>query len=252
MAVHYYHKTLYSILSSAMISAIGATEPVVSGWNTNSAPIQRIGEWVINAIIRGHRTMDDPVASKFFTSAPAKVRGDALGQIAWSFMHAEIVEDRIRQHFEALWDERVAHVRDHPEDHDELGGFYWFVRSRKFEVEWWLPRLREAVQLHPSLSGERFMIGKELAASADADPQGALEVLKLLLEGRDETSMVAHDLTRNAVPVIIGRAIASGDEALEHDATELINMLGEKGHLSLEDEVRKVLEGTISQADVDG
>jgi len=251
MAVHRYHSTLYELLTASMIAAIDAKEPVVAGWNTHTDPLQRIGEWVIDALIRGHKTIDDPVVHKFFSVAPAKVRGEAIGHIAWAFMHADVVDDEIRDRFADLWDQRVLHVRAHPDDKEELNGFHWFVKSNKFAAEWWLPRLREALELNPNLSTERYMIGKEIASSADVDPRGALEVLKLVLEGRDEAGMSAYDLTRHAVPMVIARAIESNDAALKQDAVAYMNHLGEKGSLSLEAEVNKVLNGTIAQSDVD-
>lgn len=251
MAVHHYHLTLYDLLTSSMIAAIRSNEPIVVGWRTRSDPLQRIGEWVIDAIIYGHKTIEDPVAHEFFSSAPAKVRGGALGNIAWAFMHAQTVDDPIRDRLADLWDARVVHVRAHPEDKEELNGFYWFVRSNKFAAGWWLPRLKEAAELDPYLSNERYMIGKEIASSADVDARTAFDVLKLLLEGRDEAGLAVHDLTRNAVPMVIARAIASDDEGLKQEAVAYMNQLGEKGNLSLEAEVNKVLDGTITQSDVD-
>jgi hypothetical protein len=252
MAVHYYHPKLYALLSAPMVAAIESAKPITAGWNTHSDPLQRIGEWAIDAIIRGHRTIDDAVAQKFFTAAPAKVRGEAIGHIAWAFMHAEAVDDEIRDRFGTLWDERVAHVREHPEDSEELGGFYWIVKSNKFPVEWWLPRLKEAAELAPGLSTKRYMIGKEIAASADVDQRGAFDVLRLLLEGRDEAGLASWDLTRNAVPMVLARAITAGNDELKRDATAYINRLGEKGYLSLEADVGRVIDGTITQSDVEG
>ena len=96
--------------------------------------------------------------------------------------------------FAQLWDERVAHVREHPGDKAELNGFYWFVMSQKFPVEWWLPRLKEAAELGADLSTERYMIGKQIASAADVDPRGAFDALKLVLKGRDEVGIVSYDL----------------------------------------------------------
>lgn len=251
MAVHRYSASLYGLLCTPMIAAIESTEPVVSGWHTNTDPLQRIGEWVIEAIIRGDIVMSDPVADRFFSAAPAMVRGEAIGHIAWSFMHADVVDDEIRDRFASLWDERVALVRVHPEDCEELDKFFWFVRSGKFPMEWWLPRLKEAAELDLNLSTERYMIGKEIATAADHDPRGAFDALKVLLEGRNDADMPSYDLTRNAVPMVIARAITSGDDALAREATAYMNHLGEKGHLSLKAEVNEVIEGTIKQTDVD-
>ncbi len=149
--MYLYHQRLYELLSPSMIAAIKSSRPVAAGRRTQSDPLQRIGEWSIDAIIRGHTSSDGPVPQAFFTTAPAEVRGGAIGHIAWAFMHASEVDDLIRDRFASLWDERVAHVRSNPHDASELNGFHWFVQSHKFAVEWWLPRLKEALELHPEL-----------------------------------------------------------------------------------------------------
>lgn len=252
IAVHHYHQTLYDLLSGSMLAIVAAGEPIAVGWtNLQSGPLQRIGEWAIEAIIRGHKDRHDPVAHAFFSMASAKDRGEAIAHIAWTFMHAERVDDSIRDRFAALWDARVEHVRSNPEDRDELSGFFWFVRSKKFEIEWWLPRLKEAATLNPRLGSERYLTGKEVASAADVDPRTAFEVLKLLLDSHEGPGMSVRDLTRNAAPMVLARAIDSGDEVLSAEATEYMNRLGEQGQFGLEGEVNAVIEGAITQADVE-
>jgi hypothetical protein len=251
IAGHHYRSTLYELLASSMIAVIQSGEPITAGWRTQSDPLQQIGEWVIGAVIRGDTNLDDAVAREYFSLVSPKIRGDALGHIGWSFMHARGVDDAIRDRLADLWDARVAHVRAHPEDREELTGFYWFVKSGKFAVQWWLPRLKEAAQLDPQLRAEHYMIGREIALSADFDPRAAFDVLKLLLEGREEAGMAVYDLTRNAVPMVIAKAIASGDVGLKRDAEAYMNDLGEAGNLGLQSEVAKFLDGTLSRDDVD-
>jgi hypothetical protein len=251
IAGHHYHSTLYELLGRSMIAAMHSREPIVAGWRTQNEPLQQIGEWVVGAVIRGDTTLDEAAAHEYFATVPPQTRGDALGHIGWSFMHAQSVDDAIRDRLADLWDSRVAHVRAHPDDQRELTGFYWFVKSGKFAIEWWLPRLKEAAELDAQLRVERYMIGKEIALSADVDPRIALDVLKLLLEGREEQGMAVYDLTRNAVPMVIAKAIASGDADLKRDAEAYMNDLGERGYLALQSEVTKFLDGTLSQDDVD-
>ncbi len=250
-AVHHYHHRLFQLLSPSMVAAMNSEQPIVAGWRSQSDPIEQIGQWAIQSVIRGHGTLDDPVARTFFAAAPPAVRGRAIGQIAWAFMHASAVDDSFRDRFAALWDRRVEHVRESPGDEEELNGFHWFVRSHKFAVQWWLTRLQEALKLHRSLGAERGMIGKEVAAAAEVDPRGAFDVLKLLLETRNEHGLGTFDLARNAIPMVIARAIASGDATLESEATNYMNQLGEEGNLALEAEVNKVLLGVLTQDDVD-
>jgi hypothetical protein len=250
LATHYYHRDLYDLLSGPMIAAIDVGDAIVRGWRSESNPVQRVGEWAIDALIYGHKTADDPVVHAFFTTADAKIRGDALGAIAWSFFHANHVDDEIRDRFGDLWDERFQHVKNHPEDREELMGFYWIAKGDKFPVQWWLPRLREALELEPAIATERYMIGKDLAQASTVDPATAFAVLKLLLEQRGTGGMVPYDLTRNAVPMVIANAMAAGDTALKSAAEAYMNDLGAMGNLQLEAEVKAVLNGAVTAADI--
>ncbi|WP_156752275.1 hypothetical protein [Mycobacterium sp. ACS1612] len=241
ITTHHYNVSIFKLLSSSMTGAIRLEQPVVAGWRTQFDPLQRIGDWVINAIIRGHNTIEESPAREFFSVVPPKVRGDAIGHVGWAFTHAQAVDDPIRNRLAELWDSRVAHVQDKPDDREELAEFCWFVKCHKFAVEWWLPRLKQAIELCPDVRSESHMIGKEIAFAADLDPHAALEVLKMLLEGQDESGLVTFELMQDAVPTVIARAIASGDESLKQDAMDYMNELGEKGHFSLEAEVAKFL-----------
>jgi hypothetical protein len=167
-------------------------------------------------------------------------------------MHAERVDEAIRDRFADLWDMRVEHVRSHPEDQEELNDFEWFIRSKKFDVEWWLPRLKEAVKLDPQLGSKAYMISKEIASSADVNPRDAFDALKLLFEARNSDDVIRFELTENAVPMVLAKAIASGDGELKREATAYMNYLGERGNIALEAQVNEVLNGNITQDDVDG
>jgi hypothetical protein len=251
IAVHYYHPKLYELLASPMLAVVKSGDSIVSGWRTQFDPLQRIGEWIINGIIRGHQTLEDPLPHEFFASAPAKVRGEAISRIAWSFMHTETVDESIRDRFAELWDMRVEHVRSHADDREELDGFEWFVKNKKFDVEWWLPRLKEAAELDPHLGSKTSMIGQEIASSAEIDPRVALDVVKLLLKDRNDADIAGFNLRRDAVPIVLARAIASGDGELMHEAELYMNQLGERGDLGLETAVSQALYRIIAQDNTD-
>nr|WP_276974852.1 hypothetical protein [Ferrimicrobium acidiphilum] len=238
MAVHRFHPVLFDILAPGILAAIKTNDSIVVGWQSDFTPLQRIGEWIVYGIIRGELTLDDEIPSAFFTTVAPKVRGEAIGHVAWSLMHAESVDDNVLDRLAALWDARVVHVRSNSEDHDELGTFYWFVKSEKFTVAWWLPRLTEALQLHPTLSTERYLLGEDLAIAAEADPRGSLDVLKLLLDGADDAGTAPYDLSQNVLPIVLSRAINSGDDELVSEAVSYMNRLGEKGYLHLDEEVK--------------
>ncbi|MCV2393707.1 hypothetical protein OEB99_05240 [Actinotalea sp. M2MS4P-6] len=245
IATHYYRRELYELLSGALVAAISLGDRLVSGWRTEAAPAQRIGEWAINALIFGDATFEDAVVDSFFANASAAVRGGALDRVAWSLFRANRVDDSIRDRFANLWDDRVRHVREHPDDKAELRGFYWLAKGRTFAVEWWLPRLREALELEPEIGTQRYMIGRELARASSVAPSDALAALRLLLAVPEESGAVSLELVDNAVPVIIANALSGGDPGLRNAAEMYMNELGAKGYLALEAEVQAVLRGEL-------
>jgi hypothetical protein len=251
MATHRYNRPMYELLTPAMLAAIDIGDSLVAGWKGESDPLPRIGEWVIDAFVYGHIDAEDPVFEAFFTATSPEVRGDALGKVAWSFFRASSAEESIRDRFAALWDDRIDHVRENPGDSKELEGIYWLAKSSAFTSEWWLPRLRDALELEPTIATERYMIGKELAQASTTDPAAALAVLKLLLGGRGEGGRVAFDLSRHAIPVVIANAMLSSDEDLKNKAEAYMNELGAQGNLALEDQVQAVLDGKVGVDDVD-
>tara|TARA_B100000378_G_scaffold253403_1_gene229273 strand:- start:88 stop:1644 length:1557 start_codon:yes stop_codon:yes gene_type:complete len=251
IAIHHYHPDLFRRLTPSMLAALALTEPVADGWQQhNSTPIQRIGEWVVKALIFGHSGWDDPLVAGFFSSVDAAERGAALGHVAWEFMHAKTVDDNIRDRFADLWDARISHVASNRSDAAELREFYWVVRSGKFDAQWWLPRLKRSLELDPELATQRYMIGKDIANAADLDARMAFEVTKLLSDRRQAPGLALRDLSRNAVPMVIARALSARDAELNADATAFMNELGEAGYLELGKQVQAIVDGRVTQDDV--
>lgn len=240
IAMHYYHREIYRLLSDPMIAALDSTEQIALGWGNDVPPQQRIGQWVIEAIIRGDIGDDDPLRIEFYTRADAETRGDAIGHTAWSFMHAEVVDDVIRDRLADLWDERVRHVKAHPEDKAELKDFYWFIRSEKFPASWWLPRLVEALELDGKLE-TNGMIGEQLAVAADELPRVALDALTMLLAPAETPGRDNYDLRTHSLAPVIAAALRASDPRLQADARSLMNHMGERGEIDLERRVNAIL-----------
>lgn len=246
LAVHHYHRGLFELLSPPMLAALALAEPIADGWqHHNSTPRQRIGEWIVKALIHGHVDWGDPIVSAYFSSGEAAERGAALGHVAWEFMHAKSVDESIRDRFADLWDARISHVSSNTADSAELREFYWVVRSGKFSADWWLPRLKRALELDPDLAAERYMIGKDIAAAAQVDPRSALDIVRLLLGTGQERAVAVLDLSRNAVPTVIARALSVNDDELKVEATAFLNELGEAGSIDLAKRVDSILSGDM-------
>ncbi len=142
MAIHRYHPKLYALLSGPMFA-------YRSGWDGHIWLGQAHRPTPTNRRVDHRRDHPRPHVVGRCRREPLlqqrTSRGSRFGHRTHRVgLHA--CRDRrhqIRELFAQLWDERVAHVREHPGDKAELNGFYWFVMSQKFPVEWWLPRLRK-------------------------------------------------------------------------------------------------------------
>ncbi|MGN6325053.1 hypothetical protein [Pseudolysinimonas sp.] len=240
LATQYIHSVTLGLIRGAVLAAMKLDEPMAVGWNGLRPPDQLIGEWIITTHIRGQLELDDPLMNSFFVDEPANVRGEAIGHIAWEFMQADVVDDQMRARLESLWDSRVVHVREHPEDGAELKDFYWFVRSRKFDPAWWLPRLIEAATLDPELM-THGMIGEDLATAAREYPSEVLDaVVALTARSGDVAEPTMYDLMRTAVPTAIAWSIERGDDALKADARRFMNTLAERGYINIVQSVEGV------------
>ncbi|KQO99689.1 hypothetical protein ASF30_07215 [Leifsonia sp. Leaf264] len=240
LGTQHVHSITLGIIRGAVIAAMRLKEPMVVGWHGLRPTNQLIGEWIITTHIRGQLPIDDALMVAFFSDEPADVRGDAIGHIAWEFMHAEVVDEEIRVRLEALWDCRVDHVRKHPSDRDELKDFYWFVRSRKFEKAWWVPRLLEAATLHPNLV-THGMIGEDLAAAAAEYPKEVLDTVMALTKLVDDSpEPTMYDLMRYAVPAAIAWALVNEDPELQAKGHRFMNALAERNYINIQHDVYAV------------
>jgi hypothetical protein len=114
------------------------------------------------------------------------------------------------------------------------------IREADVDAQWWITQLQVVARLNPSLGGDRYTIGDELAKASAVDRRGAFEVVKLLIAAHGKNDLAYYDLMHEAVPTVLARVIRSGDSKLQADAQEYMNLLGEQGHIELEAQVDAV------------
>jgi len=233
------HSLLLNHLRAPITSALTRETPLAVGWSSMRTPEQLLGDWVVTTYNTGGIDRDDPLLDLFFAHATPYIRGDVLGHVGWSLMHATEVDEAVRQRIEGLWDARVEHVRERPEDEAELKDFYWYVRSEKFEANWWLPRLLEASTLVRELN-THGMIGEQLADASKADPATAFEVIRGLTVRADDADdqFGGYDLLERAVPQTLASALDSSDAGLITAAVHLMDTLGSRGYIDLDSRVQ--------------
>jgi hypothetical protein len=240
LATSSYYNDAFDLLRGSLSAVVKDLDNLTVGWKGRYGANELVGTWIIHAFMWGHVAYDDALVQEFFSLASPENRGKAIGHIAWAFMKAEKVDEDIARRFGELWDIRVAHVKEHPEDKAEIEDFYWFVKSGKYPPDWWLPRLIEAAKVHGDLS-THGMIG-EILASVSADyPRETLDALMLLLNEKPDVEMLKYDLREHAAPIIIANGLMSDDQMLKKDAEQFMHKLGSWGYINLEELVRGII-----------
>lgn len=210
-------------------SAQGGTE-ITDGVRSTRSPLERVGDHLIILLMWGMYDFETPLVTKFFNQAPVEARASSLGHLAWVFMHTEEeIPDEVLHRAQSLWDKRSEVIKDGGVEPKELSKFYWWVHCGKFPVAWWLPRLEEASAV-TDLDGIGFL-AEHLEEASEEYPQQAIAILDRLIRP-SQGSHVRHRLTRNA-PVVIARALDSGDAQAILAGGDLMNWLGRQGNLQI-------------------
>ncbi len=243
LAAHHIHMDLLELWRGPLLLTISEIPTVehVPGWKTHSRTFhQLIGDWILRAIIEGHLGYDDPLVEAWSTHAGAELWGEVLGHLAWLMTRRETVPEDIVGRVADLWDWRIAHVKECPEDAAELAGIYWLARSDKYDVDWWLPRLEYASAVYSDFQ-TRGMLGEKLAESSLVDPATTLRIVEnVLREDGSPSSRMEYDLMEHAVPQAIASALDFPDTELQARAIALMNRLGGAGYIDLQDRVEEL------------
>ncbi len=249
LAVHQYHPALLRLLRPSLLTSLkeSTTIPRAMGWRTIRSYEQLIGDWILMGFVTGTIFYEDELMKAWFVNTEAEVRGDVLGHVGWQLMHWTEVAGEVLARIGDLWDRRAAYVAKHPDDFAELSGFYWYVKSEKFDVGWWLPRLLDVTRIVSDFQSHG-MIGEQLAKAATVDAATTLEIVEnLLAVGSLDDQLDDYDIREHAVPQAIASALDANEEGLTKRASHLLNRLGASGYIDLEQRVTSRRKGVASR-----
>jgi hypothetical protein len=220
--------------ADALLDRVAGGEEVVPGWRRDRSPVELLGDHLMMLRLWDAIPLDAELIKAYFDRAPVEARARVLGHLGWLLRRADAVAEEPLRRAMALLDSRAEAVRSGDIDPRELGEFYWWVRSRKFPPEWWLPRLEQAVRV-PGFSA-RGMLGDVLDDTAPLAPIRVPGILgKLLIQGREDP-FGRHDLIEHA-PGILAAALESGDSDAITTADRIMDLLGRLGHLEIAEQV---------------
>jgi len=224
---------------SNAVERVGMTE-TRGGWLPD--PAERLAEHLMTFYWRGKLNMGDPdqILTRFWARASDHLRAHAVEFVGRSLQNTEgSVPSEILARLQALWRGRVEVARGAAATGDykgEMAAFGWWFTSGKFEDVWAIRQLSESLEI-AGATEPITEVTKQLAALAEAMPGQAVQCLKALVRSDREGWGVYY--WREDARRILAAGLASPDQSIARAAEDLVNELGDRGHLEFGELLRR-------------
>jgi hypothetical protein len=203
-------------------------------WTTQEGPDYALGHHLMSFYWRGKIEIGSDILKDFYRKADAKLRSDSLSFVGRSLRNTtEPIPENINIRLSELWEWRVKEVKGKfVENAEELKGFAWWFTSGKFDDEWSITQLLEALRLAKHIEPDHLVV-ERLVVLARTMPARSVLALSLMVEG-DVEGFGILGWADNAKQ-IIKTALSSGDPEARRLAIELINILGRRRYFDFGD-----------------
>lgn len=178
---------------------------------------------------------DDRLIRAFFHNAPPALRSHAIEFIGRNLHNAAPVEHEILSRLKALWEWRIAELRQLHGDSEGIPFGIWFA-SGQFDLDWSFKNLLCVLRICHKAELD-FWVVERLATVARERPAAAAQALGMMVEG-DREGWAMHgwgDHPRN----VLEAALRSGDEHAKREAERVIHLLGSRGWYGYRDLLRR-------------
>lgn len=181
---------------------------------------------------RGKLEHNDPLLMEFWAKAPDKIRGHAIEFVGRALMQTKNeIDCDILKRLQNLWEDRISKTKSNPDKNQkEISSFGWWFISEKFDLEWSLTKLAEALRCFPKSESDHMVI-EQLSKNVEAYPDKVLECLDLLVRGHKEPWVI--ELNKQHIRKIL--QVALGRDDLRDQARRIINYLGSRGFIDFRD-----------------
>jgi len=195
-------------------------------------PDERLAEHLMVYYWRARIDLQDPLWRKFWEKATDPLRAHAIEFVGRSLLQTEeqvpsVILDRLRK----LWEDRFSRSKEGPADHEkEISAFGWWFVSEKFDANWSITQLSEALQLIHKTE-PAHMVLEQLAKTVETHPRESVKCLRMIAEG-DRNGWLLY-ANRKSVRRIL--EVALQQPSASEEAKAVINYLGSRGFLEFKD-----------------
>jgi hypothetical protein len=230
------NKALFELLKNQYVQAVErVTEPLPEGTLDRNLR-ERLAEHLMVLYWQGTISRNDPIIPNFYARAGESVRASATRFVGRCFYDekGKIPSDVLNRCM-SLWEWRLAAVRLHKDATANLGElieFGWWFVSGKFDDQWCVTQLLEALTLTHRAEPDHLVL-ERLGVIASSMPAEAVACLEQMVEGAVEQwgFLTLGDEIRK----ILIAARDSGNTSAREAAIDLVHRMGARGFLELRD-----------------
>jgi hypothetical protein len=211
--------------------AVEVLEPTSAIALAYDDPMIGLAHHLMTFFWHGKLGLEDALVERFFASAPAELRGEAVKYLGRSLK--DVKDDSWAAPLErlmALWDWRVASAErgvDRTTFAPEMEAFGWWLLSDKIPGEWAIRNLHRALLLTSRVDLDHPVMERVAALSRDF-PREAIEVAQLMIAG-DHQGWGVYSW-RGDLRTIVAAAHDSDNPNSREGARDVVNELVVRGY----------------------
>lgn len=233
-----------------ILDRLAANEDIEVGQASGRTLAGSIGDHLMTLLMWNAGSIWDDRLNSYLARVDAETGASVIGHVGWQLMHSRELSQELLDRAASIWDARQSAVDRGEANPQLLREFYWWVHSRKFPVDWWLPRLTQIAD-QIDLEGRNFL-GEHLEEAAIDFPGEAIALMRRLLESSN-VPLARHGLISSA-PTVIARGLKSEMREVADAASVLMDQLGEQGIVDMDVQVAKAsasldISGVVDEVD---
>lgn len=205
------------------------------------APDYSLAQHLMTYYWRGKLDYQGGILDAFYRRADAKLCGHALNFVGRSLRDTkEPIPNQISERLKELWTKRVEVAKQQPgPSAEELKEYGWWFASGKFNGEWSINQLLEALRLARWAEPDHLVL-ERLAEMSQAMPLQCIQALTMIVDG--DTKGWAILGWQDKAKDIIRAARKSRNPDARRVAEDLVNLLGSRGHFDFGELLKESIE----------
>lgn len=230
---------VYEILSNEYLKAVERIGKHSEEKRYFANPDERLAEHLMVLYWRGKLDLNDQTGllMKFYQKADDKLKYHAIQFIGTTLeQESNSIDPLILQRFISFWEYRLQAAKKYDPTlaKDELSAFGWWFISGKFDDDWAINQLKEALNLAGKIDPD-YRVLERLAQVSVSFPDLSIDCLRLITENDREGMRLFSLDTRENARKILKNGISNKEEKIKESAIDLVHRLGAKGYLEFRD-----------------